>query len=286
MSHTISIPHNIRVKPTSLEQYLKEISKSKSLSREDEFQLARRIKKGDKSALKELVECNLRFVVGVARTYQNQGLPLNDLINEGNLGLIKAAKRFDENKNFKFISYAVWWIRQSILQALANQSRITKLPLNQVGTIHKIGKAQSKLEQRKSRTPDIEEIADDLDLDKDRVIDAVRIGNNHASLDAPLAQGKDLKLLDILTNSTISSPDSNVNSVSLRQKIYNVLSSLCDKEKEILILYFGINDGVPLTLDEISQRFDITRERVRQLKQRAIQKLKDSPETQLLRAYH
>ncbi|MBD3321919.1 MAG: sigma-70 family RNA polymerase sigma factor, partial [Chitinivibrionales bacterium] len=266
--------------------YLKEIGKSKALSREEEFSLARRIKKGDKEALKELVKSNLRFVVGVARTYQNQGLPLSDLINEGNLGLIKAAKRFDENKNFKFISYAVWWIRQSILQALANQSRITKLPLNQVGTIHKIGKSQSRLEQKKNRTPDIDEIADDLEIDKSRVIDAVRIGNTHASLDAPLSQGKDASLLDILTSSKSSPTDSDALHVSLRQKIHSLLSALSEKEKEIILLYFGISDGVPLTLDEISRRFNITRERVRQLKKRAIEKLKNSPQTRILREYH
>jgi RNA polymerase primary sigma factor len=269
----------------SLALYLKEIGKNKTLPVEEEAQTAVRIRKGDRKALEKLVKANLRFVVSVARNYQNQGLPLSDLINEGNLGLIRAAKRFDEKKNFKFISYAVWWIRQAILQALAEQSRIIKLPLNRVGTIHKIGKAQSKLEQKYRRIPNIEEIARELKIDEEEVQETIKIGNSHMSLDAPLQQGEDSKLLDLLQDEDQELPDDGVMEISLQEEINQTLDTLTCREKEVIKLYFGIGEETAHTLEEIGQRFNLTRERARQIKEKALRRLKHSSRSQRLKVY-
>jgi RNA polymerase primary sigma factor len=269
----------------SLALYLKEIGKNKTLPVEEEAQTAVRIRKGDRKALEKLVKANLRFVVSVARNYQNQGLPLSDLINEGNLGLIRAAKRFDEKKNFKFISYAVWWIRQAILQALAEQSRIIKLPLNRVGTIHKIGKAQSRLEQKYRRIPNVEEIARELKLDEEEVQETIKIGNSHMSLDAPLQQGEDSKLLDLLQDEDQELPDDGVMEISLQEEINQTLDTLTCREKEVIKLYFGIGEETAHTLEEIGQRFNLTRERARQIKEKALRRLKHSSRSQRLKVY-
>jgi len=269
----------------SLALYLKEIGKNKSLTVEDEAKLAVRIRKNDKKALETLVKANLRFVVSVARNYQNQGLPLSDLINEGNLGLIRAAKRFDEKKNFKFISYAVWWIRQAILQALAEQSRIIKLPLNRVGTIHKIGKMQSKLEQKYRRTPNVEEIAQELQLEEAEVQETIKIGNSHMSLDAPLQHGEDSKLLDLLQDEDQEQPDDGLMEISLHDEINKTLDTLSEREKEVVRLYFGIGEETSHTLEEIGQRFNLTRERARQIKEKALRRLKHSSRSKRLLAY-
>ena len=270
---------------SSLALYLKEISKHKTLKLEEEAKLAVRIRQGDRKALEALVKANLRFVVSVSRNYQNQGLPLNDLINEGNLGLIRAAKRFDEKKNFKFISYAVWWIRQAILQALAEQSRIIKLPLNRVGTIHKIGKTQSKLEQKLHRLPNIEEIAEELNIDKDEICETIKIGNTHMSLDAPLQQGEDAKLIDMLHDQNQASPDGSIMGISLQAEIEKTLDTLSEREKEVVKLYFGIGEDTAHTLEEIGQRFNLTRERVRQIKEKAIRRLKHCSRSKRLKLY-
>jgi RNA polymerase primary sigma factor len=269
----------------SLALYLKEIGKNKTLPVEEEAIAAVSIRKGDKKALDRLVKANLRFVVSVARNYQNQGLPLSDLINEGNLGLIRAAKRFDEKKNFKFISYAVWWIRQAILQALAEQSRIIKLPLNRVGTIHKIGKAQSRLEQKYRRIPNIEEIARELNIDEEEVRETIKIGNSHMSLDAPLQQGEDSKLLDLLQDEDQELPDDGVLEISLHDEINQTLDTLSCREKEVVKLYFGIGEETAHTLEEIGQRFNLTRERARQIKEKALRRLKHSSRSQRLKVY-
>ncbi|HEX2956721.1 MAG TPA: RNA polymerase sigma factor RpoD/SigA [Chitinispirillaceae bacterium] len=270
---------------SSLALYLKEISKNKSLSLEDETKLAVRIRQGDRKALEKLVKANLRFVVSVCKNYQNQGLPLNDLINEGNLGLIRAAKRFDEKKNFKFISYAVWWIRQAILQALAEQSRIIKLPLNRVGTIHKIGKTQSKLEQKLFRPPNIEEIAEELNIGEDEVMETFKIGNSHMSLDAPLQQGEDSRLIDMLQDENQVSPDDGIMGISLQYEIDQTLESLSEREKEVVKLYFGIGEDTAHTLEDIGARFNLTRERVRQIKEKALRRLKNSSKGRNLRSF-
>jgi RNA polymerase primary sigma factor len=269
----------------SLALYLKEIGKNKTLPVEEEALTAVRIRKGDRKALEKLVKANLRFVVSVARNYQNQGLPLSDLINEGNLGLIRAAKRFDEKKNFKFISYAVWWIRQAILQALAEQSRIIKLPLNRVGTIHKIGKAQSRLEQKYRRIPNVEEIARELKIDEEEVQETIKIGNSHMSLDAPLQQGEDSKLLDLLQDEDQELPDDGVLEISLQEEINQTLDTLTNREKEVIKLYFGIGEETSHTLEEIGQRFNLTRERARQIKEKALRRLKHSSRSQRLKVY-
>jgi len=271
----------------SLAFYLNKISKHKTLKSSEEAKIARRIRKGDREALEELVRCNLRFVVSVCRNYQNQGLPLCDLINEGNLGLIRAAKRFDEKKNFKFISYAVWWIRQAILQALAEQSRIIKLPLNRVGTIHKIGKMQNKLEQKYRRIPNSEEIAEELDIDVKEVLETLKIGNSHMSLDAPLRQGQDedSKLMDVLQDRNQERPDEGAVKLSLHNEIENVLSKLSERERRVVKLYFGIDEETAHTLEEIGIRFDLTRERVRQIKEKALRRLKHAANSSRLRAY-
>ena len=269
----------------SLALYLKEISKNKTLTLEQEAVLAVKIREGDRKALEHLVKANLRFVVSVSRNYQNQGLPLSDLINEGNLGLIRAAKRFDEKKNFKFISYAVWWIRQAILQALAEQSRIIKLPLNRVGAIHKIGKTQSKLEQKYRRLPNVEEIALELKLDITEVQETIKIGNSHMSLDAPLQQGEDSKLLDVLQDDNQERPDDGVLDISLQDEINKTLETLSDRENEVIKLYFGIGEETAHTLEEIGQRFNLTRERVRQIKEKALRRLKHSSRSKRLKIY-
>jgi RNA polymerase primary sigma factor len=265
--------------------YLKEISKNKTLSLEEEAVLAVRIRTGERKALEKLVKANLRFVVSVSRNYQNQGLPLSDLINEGNLGLIRAAKRFDEKKNFKFISYAVWWIRQAILQALAEQSRIIKLPLNRVGTIHKIGKTQSKLEQKYRRAPNVEEIARELSLDENEVRETIKIGNTHMSLDAPLQHGEDSKLIDVLHDDSQERPDDGVLDISLQEEIEKTLDTLSEREKEVVKLYFGIGEETAHTLEEIGQRFNLTRERVRQIKEKALRRLKHCSRSKRLKVY-
>lgn len=270
---------------SSLALYLKEISKNKTLTLEEEAVLAVRIRDGDRKALEKLVKANLRFVVSVCRNYQNQGLPLSDLINEGNLGLIRAARRFDEKKNFKFISYAVWWIRQAILQALAEQSRIIKLPLNRVGTIHKIGKTQSKLEQKLRRLPMVEEIAQELQIDEEEVQETIKIGNTHMSLDAPLQQGEDAKLIDMLQDENQERPDDSVLDISLQIEIDKTLDTLSEREKEVVKLYFGIGEDTAHTLEEIGQRFNLTRERVRQIKEKALRRLKHCSRSKRLKIY-
>jgi RNA polymerase primary sigma factor len=258
----------------SLTLYLKEISKTHALSLEEEAGLAVRIRNGDQRALDRLIRSNLRFVVSVARNYQNQGLPLNDLINEGNIGLMRAAKRFDESKNFKFISYAVWWIRQSILQALAEQSRIIKLPLNRVGTIHKIGRTHTMLEQRLQRPPNTGEIAEEMEINENEVHESLRIGNSHVSLDAPMQGTEDARLIDMLTDSEQELPDAGLMEISLHEEINATLDMLSQREKEVIRLYFGIGEDTSHTLEEIGQRFNLTRERARQIKESALRRLK------------
>ncbi len=267
----------------SLAHYFKEIGKCKTLPAEEEARTARGIHQGDPKALEKLVKANLRFAVSVARNYQHQGLPLSDLIHEGNLGLIRAAKRFDEKKNFKFISYAVWWIRQGILQALAQQSRIVDLPLNRVGTIYKISKAQCKLEQKYRRTPNIEEIARELEIGEEEVWETIRIGNVHLSLDAPLQQGEDNNHLDLLQYETQEHPDDSVMGNSLNEEISQTLDTLTGREKEVIQLYFGIGRESALTLDQIGLRFNLTRERIRQIKQTALRRLRHSSRSRRLK---
>ena len=269
----------------ALTLYLKEIGKNKSLTLEEEAKLAVKIRKGDRRALEMLVKANLRFVVSVARNYQNQGLPLSNLINEGNLGLLRAAKRFDEKKNFKFISYAVWWIRQSILQALAEQSRIIKLPLNRVGAIHKIGKTQSRLEQKLRRVPNATEIAAELQIGEEEVYESIKIGSSHMSLDAPLQSSEDSRLLDLLADDEQLPPDDGLMDISLHDEINKTLDTLSEREKEVVRLYFGIGEDTSHTLEEIGQRFNLTRERARQIKEKALRRLKHSSRSKRLLAY-
>ena len=280
-----SMSNRFLTEENSLALYLKEISKSQTLRLDEEAELAILIRKGDRKALEKLVKANLRFVVSVCRNYQNQGLPLNDLINEGNLGLIRAAKRYDEKKNFKFISYAVWWIRQSILQALAEQSRIIKLPLNRVGTIHKIGKVQGKLEQKYSRQPNVEEIAEELNLDSNEIQETLKIGNTHMSLDAPLQSGEDSKLIDVLYDENQDMPDGRAMDISLQEEINKTLDILSEREREVVKLYFGIGEDTAHTLEEIGRRFNLTRERVRQIKEKSLRKLKLCSQSTQLRAF-
>ncbi|GMU85608.1 MAG: sigma-70 family RNA polymerase sigma factor [Ignavibacteriaceae bacterium] len=269
----------------SLDKYLQEIGKVSLLTPDQEIELAIRIKKGDQSALEALTKANLRFVVSVAKQYQNQGLSLGDLINEGNLGLIKAAKRFDETRGFKFISYAVWWIRQSILQALAEQSRIVRLPLNRVGALNKIGKAYSSLEQEYEREPSASELAQELDMDVNEVADTLKISGRHVSMDAPFAQGEDNRLLDVLQNDQQPTPDNNLMSESLKMEIERALSTLTEREAEVIRLYFGLNKEHSLTLEEIGEKFSLTRERVRQIKEKAIRRLRHASRSKNLRTY-
>jgi RNA polymerase primary sigma factor len=269
----------------SLDKYLQEIGKVDLLRPEQEIELAIRIKKGDKNALELLTKANLRFVVSVAKQYQNQGLSLGDLINEGNLGLIKAAKRFDETRGFKFISYAVWWIRQSILQALAEQARIVRLPLNRVGALNKIGKAYSNLEQEFEREPNATELANELDMDVNEISDALKISGKHISMDAPFSQGEENRLLDIIENDDQPTPDFSLMNESLKAEIDRALSSLSEREAEVIKLYFGLNKEHSLTLEEIGERFNLTRERVRQIKEKAIRRLRRTSKSESLRAY-
>lgn len=269
----------------SLDKYLQEIGKVDLLSPDEEIDLAIKIKKGDQRALEKLVKSNLRFVVSVAKQYQNQGLSLGDLINEGNLGLIKAAKRFDETRGFKFISYAVWWIRQSILQALAEQSRIVRLPLNRVGALNKIGKAYSSLEQEFEREPSAVELAHELDMDINEVADTLKISGRHVSMDAPFAQGEDNRLLDVLENDLQPTPDNELMSDSLKNEIERALGTLTEREAEVIKLYFGLNKEHSLTLEEIGEKFNLTRERVRQIKEKAIRRLRHASRSKNLRSY-
>jgi RNA polymerase primary sigma factor len=269
----------------SLDKYLQEIGKVDLLTPDEEIELAKKIKNGDQRALDQLVKANLRFVVSVAKQYQNQGLSLGDLINEGNLGLIKAAKRFDETRGFKFISYGVWWIRQSILQALAEQSRIVRLPLNRVGQLNKISKAYSNLEQEYEREPSATELAKELDMDLTDVSDTLKISARHVSMDAPFATGDDNRLLDVLSNESQPSPDASLMSDSLKNEIERALSTLTEREAEVIKLYFGLNKEHSLTLEEIGEKFNLTRERVRQIKEKAIRRLRHASRSKNLRAY-
>jgi RNA polymerase primary sigma factor len=280
----ISKKINIRANQ-SLEKYLQEIGEVELLNPDDEIDLARRIKQDDQAALEKLTKANLRFVVSVAKQYQNQGLSLGDLINEGNLGLIKAAKRFDETRGFKFISYAVWWIRQSILQALAEQSRVVRLPLNRVGALNKIGKAFSNLEQEFEREPSPEEIAEQLDMTAFEVTDTLKMSGRHLSMDAPFNQGEDNRLLDIIHNDRAPSPDHGLMEESLRKEVERALQTLSRREAEVVRLYFGLNREHPLTLEEIGEKFNLTRERVRQIKEKAIRRLRHASRSKSLRSY-
>jgi RNA polymerase primary sigma factor len=269
----------------SLDKYLQEIGKEELITAEEEVDLARKIKQGDQVALEKLTRANLRFVVSVAKQYQNQGLTLPDLINEGNLGLIKAAQRFDETRGFKFISYAVWWIRQSILQAIAEHSRIVRLPLNQVGSLNKLNKAFSKLEQEFEREPTEEELASILDLPEDKVKDSISISGRHISMDAPLISGEESTLYDVMENRDSPKADRSLIMESLQQEIERTLDTLSEREKEIIKLYFGIGMNHGLTIDEIGEKFDLTRERVRQIKEKALKRLRQSTRSKLLRTY-
>jgi RNA polymerase primary sigma factor len=269
----------------SLDKYLQEIGREELITAEEEVVLAKKIKDGDQSALEKLTRANLRFVVSVAKQYQNQGLSLPDLINEGNLGLIKAARRFDETRGFKFISYAVWWIRQSILQALAEQSRIVRLPLNQVGSLNKINKAYSKLEQQFEREPSAEELADMLDLPIDKVSDTMKVSGRHVSMDAPFANGEESSLLDVLVNLDSPKADTGLMNESLSKEIDRALSTLTERERDVVKLFFGIGLNHGLTLEEIGDKFDLTRERVRQIKEKAIRRLRHSSRSKLLQQY-
>jgi RNA polymerase primary sigma factor len=269
----------------SLDKYLQEIGKEDLITAEMEVLLAQRIKQGDQSALEKLTKANLRFVVSVSKQYQNQGLSLPDLINEGNLGLIKAAQRFDETRGFKFISYAVWWIRQSILQALAEQSRIVRLPLNQVGSLNKINKAFSALEQKFEREPSAEELAEVLDIPETKVADTMRVAGRHVSMDAPFVQGEDNSLIDVLVNHDSPRADSTLMNESLQKEIERSLSTLTERERDVVKLFFGIGMNHGLTLEEIGAKFDLTRERVRQIKEKAIRRLRHTSRSKLLKAY-
>ncbi|RLD60817.1 MAG: RNA polymerase subunit sigma [Bacteroidetes bacterium] len=269
----------------SLDKYLHEIGKVELLTAEEEVNLARRIREGDDVALSKLIKSNLRFVVSVSKQYQNQGLSLPDLINEGNLGLIKAAKRFDETRGFKFISYAVWWIRQSILQALAEQARIVRLPLNKIGSLNKINKVLAKLEQKFEREPTAEEVAKNLEISPEDVKKAFSTSGRHISMDAPLSDGEDGNLYDVMYNSDLPGPDKNLLTDSLRKEIERVLTALSKREAEILRLYFGLNGVPPSTLEEIGEEFDLTRERVRQIKEKAIRRLKYTSRSKILKTY-
>jgi RNA polymerase primary sigma factor len=273
----------------SIDKYLQEIGKVELLDVEEEIDLAKKIKYGDErerqKALEKLTKANLRFVVSVAKQYQNQGLSLGDLINEGNLGLIKAAKRFDETRGFKFISYAVWWIRQSILQALAEQSRIVRLPLNRVGALNKIGKAYSTLEQEYEREPSADELAEQLDMSLYEVSDTLKISGRHLSIDAPFVHGEDSRLVDIMPNTNQPLPDYALINESLKIEINRALNTLSPRERDVLKLYYGLDQENPLTLEEIGEKFKLTRERVRQIKEKAIRRLKHASKSKALKSY-
>jgi RNA polymerase primary sigma factor len=270
----------------SLEKYLQEIGKVELISPEEEVKLAIRIKQGDQPALDKLTKANLRFVVSVAKQYQNQGLTLPDLINEGNLGLIKAAQRFDETRGFKFISYAVWWIRQSILQALAEQSRIVRLPLNKVGLTNRIQKAYSQLEQAFEREPSAEELAEILELDIEEISSTLGIGGRHISVDTPLSEGEDNTLIDVMENPNAERAETNIeHTESLKQEIDRSLKTLTERQKEVICFFFGIGVDHPMSLEDIGERFNLTRERVRQIKDKAITKLRSNSRSKMLRSY-
>jgi len=269
----------------SLDKYLQEIGKVDLITADEEVTLAKRIKAGDQIALEKLTKANLRFVVSVAKQYQNQGLSLGDLINEGNLGLIKAAQRFDETRGFKFISYAVWWIRQSILQALAEQSRIVRLPLNRVGSLNKISKTFSELEQKFEREPSPDELAEVLQVTTAEVVDTLKISGRHVSMDAPFVQGEENSLLDVLENGGEQTPDSGLMTDSLRREVQRALSTLTQRESDVIALYFGLNGEQAMTLEEIGEKFNLTRERVRQIKEKAIRRLRHTSRSKALKPY-
>lgn len=268
----------------SLEKYLQEIGREDLLSTDEEVELAQRIRKGDRKALDKLTKANLRFVVSVAKQYQNQGLSLPDLINEGNLGLIKAAEKFDETRGFKFISYAVWWIRQSILQAIAEQSRIVRLPLNQVGSVNKINRMLNKFEQENERRPSVDEISEQIDLPEEKVGEAMLANTRHVSVDAPFIDGEDNSLLDVLVNDDAPLADRQLVLESLREEISNVLQTLSDRERCVIKAFYGIGEP-EMTLEEIGNKYGLTRERVRQIKEKAIRRLRGNTKNQLLKSY-
>ncbi|MBD9272102.1 MAG: RNA polymerase sigma factor RpoD/SigA [Prevotella sp.] len=268
----------------SLDKYLQEIGHEELLSVDEEVELAQKIKKGDRRALERLTRANLRFVVSVAKQYQNQGLSLPDLINEGNVGLIKAAEKFDETRGFKFISYAVWWIRQSILQAIAEQSRIVRLPLNQVGSVNKINRELNKFEQEHERRPSVDEIADRIDLPEDKIEEAMKVNNRHVSMDAPFVDGEDNSLLDVLADNDMPMADKALVQESLRKEIDRAIELLNDREQKVVRAFFGI--GSPeMTLEEIGEKYNLTRERVRQIKEKAIRRLRHNTKNKLLKTY-
>ena len=268
----------------SLEKYLQEIGREELLSTDEEVELAQRIKKGDRKALEKLTKANLRFVVSVAKQYQNQGLSLSDLINEGNLGLIKAAEKFDETRGFKFISYAVWWIRQSILQAIAEQSRIVRVPLNQVGSVSKINRILNKFEQEHERRPSVDEISERVDLPEEKVDEAMMANTRHVSVDAPFVEGEDNSLLDVLINDDAPMADRQLVIESLRAEIATVLQALTDRERAVITAFYGIGQQ-EMTLEEIGHKYGLTRERVRQIKEKAIRRLRNNTKNKLLKSY-
>lgn len=268
----------------SLDKYLQEIGHEELLTTDQEVELAQRIRKGDKRALERLTKANLRFVVSVAKQYQNQGLSLPDLINEGNVGLIKAAEKFDETRGFKFISYAVWWIRQSILQAIAEQSRLVRLPLNQVGSVNKITRALNKFEQEHERKPSVDEIAERVDLPEDKIADAMKANSRHVSMDAPIADGEDSSMIDFLSGDS-SNTDRELAIESLKAEVSRILKLLTDKEQKVLRAFFGIDGSPEMTLDEIGEKYNLTRERVRQIKEKALRRLRHNTKNKLLKSY-
>lgn len=268
----------------SLDKYLQEIGHEELLTTDQEVELAQRIRKGDKRALEKLTKANLRFVVSVAKQYQNQGLSLPDLINEGNVGLIKAAEKFDETRGFKFISYAVWWIRQSILQAIAEQSRLVRLPLNQVGSVNKIARELSRFEQEHERKPSVDEIAERVDLPEDKIADAMKANSRHVSMDAPIADGEDSSMIDFLSGDS-SNTDKELAIESLKAEVSRILKVLTDKEQKVLRAFFGIDGSPEMTLDEIGEKYNLTRERVRQIKEKALRRLRHNTKNKLLKSY-
>ena len=268
----------------SLDKYLQEIGHEELLTTDEEVELAQRIRKGDKRALERLTKANLRFVVSVAKQYQNQGLSLPDLINEGNVGLIKAAEKFDETRGFKFISYAVWWIRQSILQASAEQSRLVRLPLNQVGSVNKIARELNKFEQEHERKPSVDEIAERVDLPEDKIADAMKANSRHVSMDAPIADGEDSSMIDFLAGDS-SNTDKELAIESLKAEVSRILKLLTDKEQKVLRAFFGIDGSPEMTLDEIGEKYNLTRERVRQIKEKALRRLRHNTKNKLLKSY-
>lgn len=269
----------------SLDKYLQEIGKVDLITSDEEVILAQKIREGDQIALEKLTKANLRFVVSVAKQYQNNGLTLGDLINEGNVGLIKAAKRFDEKRGFKFISYAVWWIRQSIMQALAEQSRIVRLPLNRVGSLNKISKSFSDLEQKFQREPSPEELAEVLQVTTEEVVDTLKVGGRHVSMNAPFVQGEENSLLDVLENDSEQTPDAELMVDSLKREVQRTLSTLTEREADVMSFYFGLNGQQAMTLEEIGEKFNLTRERVRQIKEKATRRLRHSSRSKSLKAY-